>query len=140
MDSSFVADSILIEALDRRSVHLPCWNGLLLFTQGETPTGLFIIRKGSATLLMKGENGEEVLDFSVGPGAILGIPAVVAKEPYTLSAMANEHSEVGFVELATFEGLLQEQPCLFPMVLGVLSAEVRSARHALAGVMRMLQK
>lgn len=76
--------------------------------------------------------------FNVGAGSILGLPAVVANEPYSLSSMACERSEVNFVELANFAELMREQPSLFPKVLEVLAAEVRSARQALTGILRRL--
>jgi CRP-like cAMP-binding protein len=135
MKSSFVADSTLIKALEQRSVPLPCLRGLMLFRQGDLPIGIYILRSGEAMLLLTDENGNEVADFKVGAGSILGLPAVVSKEPYSLSAMAREHSEVSFVELAVFEELMREQPTLFPKVLEVLAAEVRSARSALTNVL-----
>ena len=89
MQNSFIADCTLIKALETRSTLMPCRRGEMLFRQGEIPTGLYIVRSGKASLLMKGENGVEVAHFTVGAGSILGLPAIVAKEPYTLSAMAN---------------------------------------------------
>jgi hypothetical protein len=52
--------------------------------------------------------------------------------------MACERSEVGFVELAVFEELMEEQPSLFQKVLEVLASEVRSARHALTELLGTL--
>jgi CRP-like cAMP-binding protein len=110
----------------------------MLFRQGELPTGLYIIRTGEATLLLKDDNGKEVTQFNVGAGSILGLPAIVANEPYSLSAMALQHSEISFVEVGVFEELMREQPSLFPKVLEVLAAELRSARQALTDVLGRL--
>ncbi len=101
--------------------------------------GLYILKCGKASLVMKGENGVEVMCPTSGPGSILGVPAVVTKEPYTLSATASVGSEVGFVELNDFEALMQAKPSLFPLVLAVLAAEVRAARIALTEVMTKLR-
>jgi CRP-like cAMP-binding protein len=135
MQSSFVADSTLIQVLEQRSVSLSCLHGLMLFRQGDLPIGLYIIRSGEAVLLLADENGNEVADFKVGAGSILGLPAVIANEPYSLSAMACARSEVSFIEFAAFDEVMREQPTLFPKVLEVLAAEVRSARSALTGVL-----
>jgi CRP-like cAMP-binding protein len=135
VQNSFIADCALIQTLEKRSVSVPCWRGVFLFKQGESPSGLYIIRSGKVSLLMKAENGIEVAHFTVGAGSILGLPAIVAREPYTLSAMATERSEISYVELEAFKGLMQEQPSLFPKVLEVLAAEVRSARLALTGIL-----
>jgi CRP-like cAMP-binding protein len=87
---------------------------------------------------MKTDDGDEVFEVTVGAGSIFGLPAVVANEPYSLSAMACERSKVGFVECRAFEELMREQPSLFPKVLEVLAAEVRSARNVLTGILHRL--
>ena len=71
--------------------------------------------------------------LTVGAGSIFGVPAVVTKQPYTLSATAYAGAEVKFIELSAFEELMQAQPSLFPLVLAVLAAEVRTARIAFTG-------
>jgi CRP-like cAMP-binding protein len=60
----------------------------MLFRQRDLPIGLYIVRSGEAMLLLTDENGNEVADIKVGAGSILGLPAVIANEPYSLSAMA----------------------------------------------------
>ena len=139
MQSSFVADCTLLQALENRSISVPCLQGHLLFEQGDAPKGLYILKSGKAALVMKGENGVEVMHLTIGPGSILGVPAVVTKEPYTLSAMAFVGSEVCFVESSDFEDLMQAEPSLFPLVLAVLAAEVRAARIAFTGIMTKLR-
>ena len=110
---------------------MPCPKGHLLFRQGEPSKGLYILKSGRASLVMADESGAEVMQLIIGPGSILGVPAVVTKEPYTLSAKALVGSEVGFVELSDFEDLMRTQPALFPLVLAVLASEVRASRIAL---------
>ncbi len=134
MQNSFVADRTLAQALEKRSISVPCLKARMLFKQGESPMGLYILKSGKASLVMKGENGAEVMHLTIGPGSILGVPAVVSKEPYTLSATAFVGSEVSFVETSDFEDLMQSEPSLFPLVLAVLAAEVRSARVAFTGI------
>ena len=43
--SAFVADSELVEALEKRSLPFPCGEDRVLFRQGEPPTGLYILRE-----------------------------------------------------------------------------------------------
>ena len=100
--------------------------------------GLYILKSGKASLVMKAENGLEVMHLTIGAGSILGVPAAVTKEPYTLSATDGVGAEVEFVELSQYEELMQEEPSLFPHVLSVLAAEVRTARIALTRVMTKL--
>ena len=139
MQNSFVADCTLTQALEKRSTPVPCMKGRMLFKQGEAPLGLYILKSGKASLVMKDENDEEVMHLIIGPGSILGVPAVVTKEPYTLSAKAGVGAEVDFIELSAFEDLMQSEPSLFPLVLAVLAAEVRAARIAFTRVMTKLR-
>jgi CRP-like cAMP-binding protein len=140
MQNSFVADCTLTQALEKRSIAVPCVKERTLFEQGEAPTGLYILKSGKVTLVMKAENDKEVLHLTVGPGSILGVPAVVGKDSYTLSAMACLGSEVGFVAQKEFEDLIRSEPSLFPRVLEVLAAEVLSARLSLSGLLGKLSR
>jgi CRP-like cAMP-binding protein len=138
MQNSFVADRTLIQALEQRSVSMPCSKGLILFKQGEVSIGLYLLKTGKTSLIMKTDKGEEVVHFIVGSGSILGLPAIVGNVPYTLSAMAYHGSEVNFLARKDFEELIQAQPSLYPKMLEVLAAEVRSARLTLSGLMGKL--
>ena len=135
MPNSFIANPKLFQALEQRSIPVPCSKGRILFMQGEAPIGLYLLKTGKATLIMKTEKGKEIVHLSVGSGSILGLPAIVGNEPFTLSAIAHDGTEVGFVARKDFEELIQAQPSLYPKMLEVLAAEVRSARLALTGMM-----
>jgi CRP-like cAMP-binding protein len=138
MPNSFIADRTLIQALEQRSISVPCSKGRILFKQGEAPLGLYLLKTGKASLIMVTDKGEEVVHLTVGSGSILGLPAIVGNEPYTLSALAYHGSEVSFLARKDFEELIQALPSLYPKVLEVIAAEVRSARLALTGIMGKL--
>lgn len=55
------------------------------------------LRVAGTSLVMKAENGTEVLHLTIGPDSILCVPAVVGKDVCTLSAMACPGSEASFV-------------------------------------------
>ena len=137
MPNSFIADPQFFQALEQRSVSMPCPKGRILFNQGEVPIGLYLLKTGKASLIMKTDKGEEVVHLTVGSGSILGLPAIVGHVPYSLSAKAHG-SKVNFIARKDFEELIQAQPSLYPKVLEVLAAEVRSARLALSGLMGKL--
>lgn len=132
--SAFVADRKLIQALEKRSQAVSCGEDRVLFSQGEAPTGLYILRSGEAALIMRSEYGEVVMCLRVAAGSLLGLPGIIANEPYTLTAMARKGSEVKFVTRSDFEDLIRDEPSLSLKVLQVLAAEVRSARLALSAV------
>jgi CRP/FNR family transcriptional regulator len=130
--SSFVAEKELIEALERRSSTVVCPEQRCLFTQGGDPAGLYILRKGSARLTMQSPTGGSLLSIPLHPGSLLGLPALVGNEPYTLTATAEKDAELGFVTKEDFNSLMLSDPPMAMRVLRVLAAEVRTARHAIS--------
>jgi CRP-like cAMP-binding protein len=130
--SSFIAEKELIEALEKRSSTVVCTDARCLFAQGGAPAGLYILRKGSARLTMQSPTGGSLLSIALHPGSLLGLPALVANEPYTLTATAEKNAELGFVAKEDFNSLMLSDPSLALRVLRVLAAEVRTARHAIS--------
>jgi hypothetical protein len=130
--TAFVANAKLIEALERRSQPVTGGIDCILFRQGETPRGVFILRSGEATLTMKSSGGDTLLQLRATAGSLLGLPGVIGGEPYTLTASVRGGSVVSFVSRKDFEALIREEPALSLGVCEVLAAEVRSARQALS--------
>ena len=129
--SAFLANTELILALERRATAISCDEDRVLFNQGETPDGLYILHQGEATLTMTSPSGEVVLCMKPTVGSLLGLPGLVGNEPYSLTASATKGSAFGFVARADFEDLMQSDPTVPLKVLHVLAAEVRAARQAL---------
>jgi CRP-like cAMP-binding protein len=131
-DAPIVADHRLIQALEERAQPIPCGDGCTLFHQGEAPTGLYILVSGEAALVMKSPLGTAVMCHRAKAGSLLGLPAIIADEPYTLTAMARQGSEVKFITRGDYEDIMRAQPSLALLVLQVLANEVRAARRALS--------
>jgi len=129
---SFAEDRSLIRALEKRSQTILCSEGGILFSQGDVPAGLYILRTGEAALMMKSASGNVVMCLHASAGSLLGLPGIVGNEPYSMTAMARKGSQVSFVTRNNFEDVIRAEPLLYPMVLQVLAAEVRSARRALS--------
>lgn len=129
--AAFVADRELIDALEKRSTTLNCEEDSVLFTQGDEPHGLYILHGGDAFLTMAGPNGEPVLCMQPFDGSLLGLPALIGNEPYSLTAQALKGSSFSYVKRDDFRKLLEEEPALPMKILHVLAAEVRAARMAL---------
>ncbi len=130
--SSFIAEKELLEALEKRSSTIACTESRRLFAQGGKPAGLYILRKGSATLAMESPTGGSLMSITLHPGSLLGLPALIGNEPYTLTATAEKDAELGFVTREDFNSLMLSDPSLAVRVLRVLAAEVRTARHAIS--------
>jgi CRP-like cAMP-binding protein len=131
MQNPFVAGHNLIQALYRLSQPVPGSEDGILFHQGDAPDGLFLLRSGEATLVMKSDSGRVVMSLKVDAGSVLGLTGVIADEPYTLTAHVSQGSEVRFVTRKDFEVLTQSEPSLYLEVLHMLAAQVRFARYTL---------
>jgi CRP-like cAMP-binding protein len=131
---SFVADRELIRSLEKRSAPVPCDQSRILFKQGEVPAGLYILESGKAMLMMESASGKAVMCLEAGPGSLLGLPGIVANEPYTLTAIARKDSAVRFVTRDDFEDAIRTEPALQFQMLQLLAAEVRAARQALSEI------
>lgn len=132
--TAFVADNELIQALGARSTPLLCDQDRVLFTQGEPPAGLYILRAGGARLSMRSPTGDQIMCIPVCAGSLLGLPAVIGNQPYSLTAKAFKGAEVSFVPREEFALLMLNEPSLSLSVLRVLAAEVRTARFAITGL------
>jgi CRP-like cAMP-binding protein len=131
VSSAFIADPELIGELEKQSRPVPVGSDGVLFRQGDAPTGVFILRKGSARLTSKSD-GDAILSVRAGAGSLLGVPAVVGAKPYSLTAEALEGAEVSLLPSEDFVRLMNTQPGLSFRVLQVLAEEVRFAREALS--------
>lgn len=130
--TAFLADPELLRALKERATEVDCSQDRLLFNQGEPAVGLYILLKGVVDLTMRAEDGNLVVSVSAAAGSLLGLPAVIGNEGYSLSAMAKRGAEVGFVNRDDFSRMMLTEPGLSGLILRVLAAEVRTARRALA--------
>jgi len=130
-NGAFATHLELIDVLESRSLPIFCDQGRKLFIQGEACSGLYILESGEAALLLNAPSGRVVFCLSAGPGSLLGLPAVVGNEPYSMTAMVKKGSKVRFVTRYDFEKVIEADPQLYQGILQLLAAEVRSARLAL---------
>ena len=128
---AFLADSELIRALEKCATPIVCAYDRVLFRQGDPPTGLYILSSGEATVSM--DSGRNDMEFScrATAGSLLGLPGLIANQPYSLTAVAHQGAGLSFVSRDEFNALMQTESRLMVKVLQVLAAEVRSARMAI---------
>lgn len=131
---AFVADPELIAALEEQATCKSYDEAQLLFRQGEAPSGLYIVCSGPVTLNMISLKGKEVVSVEAETGSLLGLPGLISREPYTLSAEAGKGARLCYIEGKDFMELMTANPQLSMKILQVLAAEVRSARRTLAGL------
>jgi CRP-like cAMP-binding protein len=120
--SSFPA---LINILEERCAKSLQRKSAILFCQGEDPFGIFVVFSGQVTL-----------DFGVprlknqcyGPGALLGLPATLTRQPYCMTAIVTEDAKVGFMPYEKVDLLLRECNDIRQQVLNLLGETLSESR------------
>jgi len=133
ISSSFVADPDLFQELRSRAKDFSVGPDRIIFRQGDAPSGVYLLRKGTARLSSRSD-GQEIFNIKVGVGSLLGLPAVVGMKPYSLTAEMLEGAELSKMSCEDFVNLMQMDPSMPFRLLQVLAAEVRFARERLAHI------
>ena len=71
--------------------------GAMLFVEGQTPRGVFILCNGRVKLSTSSADGKTLILRIAEPGDVLGLPGTVTGKPYELSAEVIEPSQANFV-------------------------------------------
>lgn len=103
--------------------------GTVLFRRGMASRGAYLVRRGQIELSL--EDGADLYPTRlVGPGAMVGLPASVSGEPYSLTAVTTKDCELGFVPRKQLLGLLQSNTGIAMQLLQILSEEIAQMRQA----------
>jgi CRP-like cAMP-binding protein len=104
--------------------------GSALFRRGDEASGVFVVRSGKVKL---GLGCDERLYPSriLGVGALVGLPATMSGEPYSLTAEVVEDSRLGFVSRDAMLDLLRNNSKLSFQVMQLLSEEISGMRSTL---------
>ncbi len=84
--------------------------GSLLFVEGESPRGVFILCSGLAKLTTSSTEGKTFMLKTVDPGEILGASSSILDKPYEVSAETISPSQVNFIKRDDFLRLLDSYP------------------------------
>jgi CRP-like cAMP-binding protein len=130
--SAFIASPPLVQAICACATRIDCSHDRELFHQGDEPTSLYVLERGHATMTLEADNGVPIVRRTVGPGSLLGLPALIGNVPYSLTAVAESGAQVSVVARHVFSRLMLSEPALAMMILQVLAAEVHSARAVIS--------
>ncbi len=98
--------------------------GSVLFRQGETPRGVFLMKHGRARLSMRSDTGRNVTFRNVGPGYVLGVPSTILNKPYLFTAELLEDSQVAFIPSGQVLEFLRKRSDLCFDVVQLLGGEL----------------
>jgi CRP/FNR family transcriptional regulator len=108
--------------------------GGLLFSEGQTATGVFLMRSGRAKESMASGTGKTAIVRVAGPGEILGLSAVLTNSRYGCTAETLEPTCVHYVQKAAFILFLKTSYNLNRIVAGQL---IQNCEQAYAGIRRL---
>lgn len=101
----------------------------VLFRRGERPFGIFILRRGSISLRLEGDDGNVFSDITVTPDSIVGLPACLSDSRYSLTAQTLEECDVGFVGQKTLTDLIIGDPQIGLELMRSLGEEIGQMRQ-----------
>ena len=103
----------------------------MLFNQGDECAGAFLLTQGTAKLgmLSRSSDGARVMCFHAKTGALIGLPAALGHERYSMLAVLNPGGEVRRIHLEDLEAILLSQPKFSMQIIQILVFELKAARE-----------
>ncbi len=88
---------VLADALEHDAITTSYPTGAVLFAEGQSPRGVYIVRRGRVKLSVCGSDGRTLILRIVHPGSPLGVAAVVSGRQYEATAETQEPCEISFI-------------------------------------------
>jgi CRP-like cAMP-binding protein len=132
--SEILADAELCAEIEKWSPPTFVKEGETLFRQGEAPGYAFFVKTGEIALTMH-VSGDPLWRVRATKGSLVGLPAIVGNEPYSMTAIVIQDSQIFKISGDDFHQLMEQNPRLSRNVLQILAGEVHGARKALSGLL-----
>ena len=111
-----IAEHAVLQRLDE---------GQVLFVEGEYPLGLYVLVSGSTRSVRESSNGDEQILSVERPVDTLGEVAMFDGGCCYATTVAQQRSEVLFIDRQSFKRICSERPAMFGRALRVMSSRVR---------------
>ena len=82
--------------------------GAVLFSEGQAPQGVFIVRSGAVKLSVNSTDGRTLIVRFAESGDVLGLPATLTGKPYSLTAEVIEPAQLQLIARKNFLDFLRE--------------------------------
>jgi CRP-like cAMP-binding protein len=128
-ESTFPANEKLALTMSGLGRPVSLSKGTILFREDEKPRGVYILRSGKARMTISGASGTFRVSLLAGEGSILGLPAVFANEPYSMTSELVQDSELVVVSCGLLLDHTSKNPDFALHVLHLLGEEVQAARR-----------
>jgi len=82
--------------------------GAMLFVEGQSPRGIFMLCAGRVKLAAGSSDGKSLITRIAGPGEVLGLSATISGRPYMATAETLAPCQVNFIKREDFLRFLSE--------------------------------
>jgi len=82
--------------------------GAVIFVEGQTPRGIFMLCQGQAKLSTNSHNGKTLILRIAKPGEVLGLHAIFTGKPYEVTVETMQPCQLNFVNREDFLRFLKE--------------------------------
>lgn len=127
MDGSFLAPDRVFEKLRTLCTAHRVKKSAVLFTQGEVPKEIILLLSGGVALTP--DATELSLCRVAGPGSILGLPANLSSDSYSLTAITIEACEIAVLPRKRFIEALQGDPEITLGIMQMLAKELEQMQN-----------
>lgn len=99
----------VLRAMDAASHHTVMPAEALLFVEGQTPRGIFILCSGKVKLLTTSKDGKVLILKQAEAGDVLGLSAAISGTNYEMSAETATSCQINFIGRQDFMAILQKE-------------------------------
>jgi CRP/FNR family transcriptional regulator len=101
--------------------------GAVLFVEGQTPRGIFIVCSGKVTLSTTSKEGKVLILKQAAAGEVLGLSAAISGTNYEMTAETDVPCQLNYISRQNFMSLLEKESELGLRVALWLSREFQGA-------------
>jgi CRP-like cAMP-binding protein len=103
--------------------------GTTIFQQGTAAAGVYVVEAGEVRLLLTTSQTRPQLLEVAGPGTILGLSESLCGDAYRLTAQAEDHASIAFVDRESLLEFLRGHCDLCMQVVRLLSEDLHGLYH-----------
>jgi CRP-like cAMP-binding protein len=103
-----------------------------VFHQGETPHGCYLVKSGKMRLSMESSTGHTIIEWAVGQGCLVGLPATINGRAYSLTCEVVEDAQLVYLSRQDLALMMKSETAAAMKLLDILSSEIQAVRSELA--------
>jgi len=101
--------------------------GVVLYAEGESPRGVYVLCSGQVRLTARSEGGQEVILRVANRGEMLGLSNTISREPHHVRAETLSACQIGFIPRLQFLQFVRAHPDAALRIAEHLSMELHKA-------------